>query len=204
MFVTAAFAQAETPDAGHGATLMESPVPATGEAIHVPEGSHEEAGFPPMNPEFFASQILWLAISFGVFYYVLSKTILPRIAAILENRRERIAVDLDAAERMRADADEAQAAYAQELASARENSHRIAIEARDGARADADAQRKTIEADLDSRLESAQVRIAEVKTRALADVGTIAEDAAEAILNDIAGLGVSREDVSQAVRSVRS
>ena len=71
-------------------------------------------------------------------------------------------------------------------------------------RADADAQRKTIEAELDSRLESAQARIAEVKSRALADVGTIAEDAAETILNDIAGLGVSREDVSHAVRSVRS
>ncbi|MBB3996960.1 F0F1 ATP synthase subunit B [Aureimonas pseudogalii] len=204
MFVTAAFAQAETPDAGHGATLMESPVPATGEAIHVPEGSHEEAGFPPMNPEFFASQILWLAISFGVFYYVLSKTILPRIAAILENRRERIAVDLDAAERMRADADEAQAAYEQELASARENSHRIAIEARDGARADADAQRKRIEAELDAKLEAAQAQIADVKARALADVDGIAEDAAETILAELTRLDVSREDVSRAVRSVRS
>ncbi|WP_062113491.1 F0F1 ATP synthase subunit B [Aureimonas sp. AU40] len=202
MFVTQAFAQVQSPDAGP--TLMETPVPPTGEAISVEPGHHEEAGFPPMNPEFFASQILWLAITFGVFYYVLSKTIVPRISTVLENRRERIALDLQAAERMRLDADEAQAAYEQELASARKNSARIATEARDKARADADAQRKTIEAELDGRLESAQARIAEVKMRALADVGTIAEDAAEAILNDIAGLGVSREDVSHAVRSVRS
>ncbi len=203
MFVTQAFAQVQSPEAGP--TLMETPVPPTGEAIAVQPGSqHEEAGFPPMNPEFFASQILWLAITFGVFYYVLSKTIVPRISTVLENRRERIALDLQAAERMRQDADEAQAAYEQELASARKNSARIAGEARDKARADADAQRKSIESDLDARLESAQTRIADVKARALADVGTIAEDAAEAILNDIAGLGVSREDVSRAVQSVRS
>lgn len=203
MFVTQAHAQVQSPDAGP--TLMETPVPPTGEAIAVhPGASHEEAGFPPMNPEFFASQILWLAITFGVFYYVLSKTIVPRISTVLENRRDRIALDLQAAERMRQDADEAQAAYEQELASARKNSARIAGEARDKARADADAQRKSIEADLDARLESAQARIADVKARALADVGTIAEDAAEAILNDIAGLGVSREDVSRAVQSVRS
>ncbi len=203
MFVTQASAQVQSPDAGP--TLMETPVPPTGEAIALQPGDHhEEAGFPPMNPEFFASQILWLAITFGVFYYVLSKTIVPRISTVLENRRERIALDLQAAERMRQDADEAQAAYEQELASARKNSARIAGEARDKARADADAQRKSIESDLDARLESAQTRIADVKARALADVGTIAEDAAEAILNDIAGLGVSREDVSRAVQSVRS
>ena len=208
MIVNEASAQTATPDASHdashGTTLMESPVPATGEAIAIPEGSHEEAGFPPMNPEFFASQILWLAITFGVFYYILNKVIVPRLSAILENRRERIALDLDAAERMRADADEAQAAYEQELASARENSHRIAIEARDGARADADAQRKRIEAELDAKLEAAQAQIADVKARALADVDGIAEDAAETILAELTRLDVSREDVSRAVRSVRS
>ena len=202
MFVTQALAQVQSPDAGP--TLMETPVPPTGEAIAVEPGHHEEAGFPPMNPEFFASQILWLAITFGVFYYVISKTIVPRISTVLENRRERIALDLQAAERMQADADEAQAAYEQELASARKNSARIATEARDKARADADAQRKTIEAELDSRLGAAQARIEEVKSRALADVDSIAEDAAEAILTDLAGLDVSREDVARAVRSVRS
>lgn len=208
MIVNEASAQTAAPDASHdashGTTLMESPVPATGEAIAIPEGSHEEAGFPPMNPEFFASQILWLAITFGVFYYILNKVIVPRLSAILENRRERIALDLDAAERMRADADEAQAAYEQELATARENSHRIAAQARESARADADAQRKRIESELDARLEAAQARIDEVKSKALADVDVIATDAAEAILNDVAGLSVNREDVSRAVQSVRS
>lgn len=208
MIVNEASAQTATPSAGqdasHGTTLMDAPVPATGEAISVPEGSREKAGFPPMNPEFFASQILWLAITFGVFYYVLNKVIVPRLSAILENRRDRIAVDLDAAERMRADADEAQAAYEQELAAARENSHRIAIQARESARADADAQRKRIEGELDARLEAAQARIDDVKTQALAEVDVIATDAAEAILTDVAGLSVNREDVSRAVQSVRS
>ncbi len=57
MFVTQAFAQVQSPDAGP--TLMETPVPPTGQAIAVQPGAvHEEAGFPPMDPEFFASQIL--------------------------------------------------------------------------------------------------------------------------------------------------
>ncbi|RIX98824.1 F0F1 ATP synthase subunit B [Aureimonas flava] len=205
MFVTEAFAQTEGAPDGHGTPLTAAPTPQTSEAIGVPEGAHEAGGtFPPLNPEFFASQILWLAITFGVFYYVLSKTIVPRIASVLENRRERIAADLEAAERMRADADEAQAAYEQELASARANSQKIAGEARDSARSGADAERKRIEGELDAKLDAAQARIADIKARALADVDTIATEAAEAILTELTGTDVPREDVATAVRAVRA
>ena len=205
MFVTDAFAQTGSAPDGHGTPLTTAPTPPTAEAIGVPEGAHEAGGtFPPLNPEFFASQILWLAITFGVFYYVLSKTIIPRIASVLENRRERIAADLEAAERMRADADEAQAAYEQELASARANSQKIAGEARDSARSGADAERKRIEGELDAKLEAAQSRIAEIKARALADVDTIATEAAEAIVTELTGTNVAQQDVAAAVRVVRA
>jgi len=202
MYVTPASAQVYTPEAG--ATLPEAVTPPTSVAVGVPEHSQVEGAFPPMNPEFFASQILWLAITFGVFYYVLSKAIIPRMSQVLDDRRARIDKDLLAAESMRADADEAQAAYEQELAAARANSQRIAQDARDGARTDADLQRKRIEAELDGKLESAQARIAEIKAKALADVDAIAEDAAEAIVAELTGQPASREDVSRAVRSVQA
>lgn len=205
MFVTPALAQDHTPGTDHSAPPNAVPVmPTNAETVATEHGAHEGAPFPPMNPEYFASQLLWLAITFGVFYYVLSKTIIPRIAEIIENRQGRITADLSAAERMRADADEAQAAYEQELAAARANSQRIAQDARDGARTDADLQRKRIEAELDGKLESAQARIAEIKAKALADVDAIAEDAAEAIVAELTGQPASREDVSRAVRSVQA
>lgn len=202
--MTEAFAQTEALHTGEAPTVDQTAGPLTVEQGAHTEVSHAEAPFPPLNPEFFASQILWLAITFGLFYYVLSKRIVPRIAEMLENRRERIAMDLEAAERMRTDADEAQAAYEQELAEARERSHKIALDARDGARADADAERKRITADLDDRLEAAQARIADIKNKALADVGTIAEEAAEAILTELTGTDVPRDDIAQAVRSARA
>jgi len=204
MFVTPALAQDHTPGTDHSAPPNAVPVMPTNAETVAAEPGHGDAPFPPMNPEYFASQLLWLAITFGVFYYVLSKTIIPRIGEIIENRENRIATDLMAAERMRADADEAQAAYEQELATARENSQKIALTARDDARADADLQRKRIEAELDGKLESAQARIAEIKTKALADVDAIAEDAADAILTELTGQQVPREDVSRAVRAVQA
>ncbi|MFD2237217.1 F0F1 ATP synthase subunit B [Aureimonas populi] len=199
MFVRDALAQTEAPTVGEAPVVTDGPPPPTAEAILVEE--LETGGFPPLESEFFASQILWLAITFGLLYWVMSKTLVPRLAGIIENRRDRIALDLDAAHRMRADADEAQAAYEQDLAEARERSHKIAQDARDSARADADAERKRNEAELDQKLESAQGRIAEIKAKALADVDTIAEETAQAIITELTRLDVSREEVANAVKA---
>lgn len=203
MFVTPAAAQtAEIPPAPGGTVPLAGDAGvAHGEVVHV-EGEH--AAFPPFNSQYYPSQLLWLAITFGLFYLVLQKVILPRIGGIIENRRDRIALDLEAAERMKADADEALAAYQQELAASRERSHKISLEARDAAKADADRERVRIEGETAQKLEAAQARIAAIKDAALADVGQIAEDVAETILGEVAGLQASRDEVANAVRSIRS
>jgi F-type H+-transporting ATPase subunit b len=197
MFVTEAFAQSHDP----AAVTPPDPVPPGMEEGHVQQP--HEPGFPPFNGEFFPSQLLWLAITFGIFYYMLKRTILPQIASVVEGRRTRVAADLDAAEKMRADADAAHAAYEQELGEARNRSHAIAAEARDKSKADAEAERKRTEGELDARLDAAQARIAEIKRQALADVGQIATDVAQSILTDVARIEASPEEVSGAVAAAR-
>ena len=62
---------------------------------------------PQLDTTWFASQIFWLIIAFSVLYYLLSRKALPRLAEILEARQDRIAADLDEAERLRREAEEA-------------------------------------------------------------------------------------------------
>lgn len=214
MFVSKAFAQTDPsvaePQAGPDAAAPDAAVVAPGDptaGTHSETGQTDgehEGGFPPFDSHYFPSQLLWLAITFGLFYFVLQKVILPRIAGILENRRDRIALDLEAAERMKSDADEARAAYEQELADARERSQKIAHEARDSARNEAEKERKTLDGELDEKLEAAQARISGVRDEALKDIGQIAEDTAETILREIAGMDVSRDEVAGAVSAVHS
>jgi F-type H+-transporting ATPase subunit b len=202
MFVTEA--QAQTAEPTVGTTPITAEPVTHGEHTEVPAGEHHSGVFPPMDSTYFPSQLLWLAITFGLFYWVLQKAILPRIGGIIENRRDRIALDLDAAQKMKSDADGALAAYQQELTAARERSHSIAAAARDTAKVDAEAERVRVEATLDEKLAVAQARIDEIKRSALADVGAIAEDATAAILDAVAGLDVPRDEVAGAVRAVRS
>ena len=95
----------------------------------------------------FPSQLLWLAITFGLFYLFLKRAMLPRIGNILEVRGDRIAGDLDQAARLKGEADAAVAAYEQELAEAKAKANAIGQQARDAAKAEADAERKKVEAE---------------------------------------------------------
>ena len=52
------------------------------------------AAFPPFESSTYLSQIFWLVIIFGLLYWLMSTIALPRVGAILENRRNRIEGDL--------------------------------------------------------------------------------------------------------------
>ncbi|MEW9807498.1 F0F1 ATP synthase subunit B [Mesorhizobium marinum] len=204
MFVTDAYGQetAPQPDGGHGA---EAPADAGHQAgtevAH--DGGHGEAGFPPFDSSTFPSQILWVAITFGLFYLFLKKVIMPRLSSILEVRETRIAEDLAQANTMKAEADAAAAAYEQELAEARANANVIGQQARDGAKVEAETARKSIEQSLEAKLAEAEDRVAKIKDAAMQDVGAIAEETASAIVSALGGKA-AKADVSAAVKSVRS
>ena len=85
----------------------------------------------------FPSQIFWLLITFSTLYYLLSRKALPRVSEILEARQDRIAADLDQAQRLRREAEAALATYEQGIATAQEDAHRHLSEAQTRLQADA-------------------------------------------------------------------
>lgn len=190
MFVTPGYAQEAVPAEGEAHT----------EADH---GAGEKAVFPPFDSSSFPSQLLWLAITFGLFYLFLKNVVMPRLAGILEVRSERISQDIGQAARMKGEADAAMAAYEQELAQARSNANAIGQSARDSARDAADKERKTVEAELEKKLEAAEARIATIKASAMSEVGTIAEETASTIVRELVGGSVDKAALVAAVKAAR-
>ena len=142
---------------------------------------------PQLNSAVFLPQLFWLAVIFGLLYFVMSRVALPEIAAVLEERRKRIAGDLDRAADLKAKADEAVAAYEQRLAEARMRAEALARETRDRLNAEAEERRKALEAQLNERLAAAEARIEALKSQAMSNVRTIAAEAAGAIVEQLTG-----------------
>lgn len=185
------------------ATTSETPEgPFTnGEGVVV-ETPAEHNNFPPFDASTFASQLLWFAITFAVLYYLMAKVALPRLGAIIEGRRDRIAADLDAAERLKSESEDAARSYEKALTQARAKASGIAEEARTAAKAKADAQRAETERALAEKLAVAETRITEIKNRALSEVGAIASDASEAVVNSLIGAKATPDEVNAAIQAV--
>lgn len=197
MFVTPGYAQEVAPAAVDAHTTD-----AGAQAHTEAAGGHGGGGvFPPFDTSTYPSQVLWLAITFGLFYLFLKNVVLPRVGGTLEVRRDRIAGDLDQAARMKSEADAAVAAYEQELAQAKGKANAIGQEARDAAKAEAEGKRKEVEGGLEQKLVAAEARIATIKANAMKEVGTIAEDTAHAIVQALGAGKVEKADIAAAVKA---
>src|SRR5688500_15289978 len=91
----------------------------------------QKGPFPPFQRETFASQLVWLTLTFVLLYVLMARVALPRIGAIMDERRARIADDLAQAERLKGESDAALAAYEKALADARARAQSLANETRE-------------------------------------------------------------------------
>jgi F-type H+-transporting ATPase subunit b len=197
----AVVAQAAPPvgTAGQG-THEAAPAAAHGAAAgHAEDGHGKKSHFPPFDATTFASQLLWLVLSFGLLYLLMSRVALPRIGRILEERHDRIADDLEEAAKHKAESEAAQASYEKALAEARAKANSIAGETRNRLAADSEANRKSLEAGLAAKLATAEQSIASTKTEALTHVRGIAVDATHAIVSTLIGTSPAQADVEKAV-----
>jgi F-type H+-transporting ATPase subunit b len=176
-----------------------TPVESVHQEVH--DAGHGGGAFPPFESDTFASQLLWLAITFGALYFLMSRIALPRVASILEVRSDRIATDLAEAERLKQETEAAIAAYEGSLSTARTNAQKIAGETRDKVHKEADAQRKALEDQLAGRLAKAEEQIAATKTKALENVRAIAVDAASDIVAQLLGDKPDAKAVEAAVEA---
>jgi F-type H+-transporting ATPase subunit b len=164
-------------------------------------GGEEHALFPPFDASSFAGQLIWLAITFGFLYVLMSRAALPRIGGILEQRRVRIEGDLREADRLRQETDRAIASYEAALAEARQRAHGIAEETRQSIKADIEGKRSGVEAELAQKLSTAEASIAASKTTSLGNVDAIAAEIAQTLVGQLTG-EVSASAARDAVAAV--
>jgi F-type H+-transporting ATPase subunit b len=175
-------------------------MPETNAHTQAPGGPKEP--FPPFQVQTFASQLFWLALTFIALYVLMAKVALPRIAGIMESRRRHIADDLAAAESLKQQSSAALAAYEKALADARNRAHAIASETHHQLMTEAETRRRALEEKLNAQLAEAETAIAATKSAAMANVHTIAVDAAAAIVEQLIGTTPAAKSIDKAVDEV--
>jgi F-type H+-transporting ATPase subunit b len=175
-----------------------------GEATHAATGGaeHGQGGMPQLNFADFPPQLIWLAITFLVLLVLMSKVALPRIAGVIEQRDHRIKSDLDRAERVKADADAALAAYQKTMADARAKAQAALREGQAAIAAEAAKREAEFARELGQRTKAAEETIAQAKMRALVDLRAVGAEVAGSALGKVAGLSVTPAQIQAAVDAV--
>ena len=135
----------------------------------------------------FAPQVIWLIITFAALYLLMARIGLPRREETLMSREQRIANDLDAADRLNREAHEALEAYESALAEARAKAHALAVETREKVQAEAEAQQAEAKARLAERAAEAEAQIQSARDEAMASVREIAGSAARDVVGQLLG-----------------
>ena len=158
---------------------------------------------PQLNPLDWAPQLIWLVITFGVLYLLMKWVALPKIGSVIEMRQGRIAGDLEAADKLRRETQEAIAAYEQALAEAKARAHGIVQEARNKLKDEVAAERTALDRDLAAKSAEAEAQIHQAKVSALKEVNAVASDTATEIVRRLIGIAPTKPEVSAAVAAAR-
>lgn len=139
-------------------------------------------GMPQLDLTTFSNQIFWLVVTMVVLYFIMSRVALPRIAAVLADRRGTITSDIAAAEDFKLKAQEAEAAYNQALADARTEANRIVEGAKAEMQAELDVQLAKANAEIAARSAESERHITEIRDNALAMVTDVSNDVTKEVL----------------------
>lgn len=165
---------------------------------------HGPSAFPPFESSNFAPQLIWLALSFGLLYLLMSKIALPRVENILHARAAKITKDLSEAHAFRAQSEAAAAAHDKTISDARAKAQALAQDTHAKLNAENEAKRHVLETDLNAKLAGAEAQIVETKAKAMTNVAAIASDAAAAIVQHLTGKPANPKAIAAAVAEVKA
>ena len=165
--------------------------------------AHGPAAFPPFDKSTFVPQLIWLALTFGFLYYMLSKRLLPRMAHVIEDRAGAIRSDLAQAEQLKIETEASLKAYEQALAVATANAAGIAKTQRDALAVQSEKERSAIDAQMAAKVADAEKRIEASKATALLAVSDVAKGVAGDIVAKLTGRSVSDDEIARAIAAVK-
>ena len=161
-----------------------------------------EPGLPQLDIATWPSQLFWLVVLFGAGYLVMAKVVMPRIGAVLEERRQTVDGDLEKARAASGDAAKIRADYESDLEKARIEAAEFAKQAAMEATKKAEAADAKISKKLAEKVGAAEAKLAEAKTSAMANLNDVAAEAAMAAVASLAGIKTSSAQASKTASSI--
>jgi F-type H+-transporting ATPase subunit b len=159
----------------------------------------ESGGMPQLNPEFWVSQIFWLAITFGVLYVILSKLILPKISTNLEMRKSQILENIEAAEKQREESEKRIEEYEKIVQTSKNEAKNYFKQAKEKVLKDINVKKEILDKELGQEVNKAESEIKSFRDSAPEKIKKIATETSADLLQQLIGTEANSSSISAIV-----
>ena len=161
--------------------------------------SGESGGMPQLNPEFWVSQIVWLVLTFGILYIVLSKLILPKISDNLESRKSQILENIETAETQREESEKKLKEFEKIILDSKIEAKNHFNEVRQKTLEDISNKRSALEKDIDKEISAAEEEINNLKINSNEKIKNIAVETSAELIKHLIGEEANNSSISAIV-----
>lgn len=183
-------------------TAQETPAEELEDMAEDAHAAEAKGGFPQLDTSTYSSQVFWLAVFFGLMYFMMSRIALPRVTEVLDMRQTQINTNLDRAAQLNDEAQRAKEAYDSALAEA-QDAARASIAATEAKAAERMAQDSAQFGEhARTRMAEVEKNIAKAKADALNSLADIAADVAAEMVAKVGQVQIGKAEARQAVQAV--
>lgn len=154
---------------------------------------------PQLENPWIASQLFWLFVCFAALYLVLSRVILPPLQGVISTRKNTIENDLNLAQELKAQAEQAKQSYENTLIKSRAEAQKILSDAEATAKLRTDEAKKALETQISIQLTNATAAINAKKQELLKEIMPSTAELSKLIVEKLIEQTPSPEQIKRSV-----
>jgi len=158
---------------------------------------------PQLNPEFFVSQLFWLAIFFIFLFIFLWKISLPRIAKVLEKRQNKIDENLKLAKELQEEAQKIEKKINIQISKAKEDTDEEIKSVVTSLQDNVSSQLQLLDKELEEKISKSEAEILKKRDDQMKNVNEEIRNITKMTISKIISLNVSDNDLDQTIKSYK-
>lgn len=173
-----------------------------GDAYH--KADKEIEGLPQLDFTTYTPQLFWMFVFFTLLYMIFAKKALPDISGTIEGRKNHIQSDLEAAEKLTAEADNVHDSYNESLVGAQDAATKTIQDMEGKMKIKAEKAMNDFRARSETEILSAEDRIMTAKQDAMKDMNKIVTDVTAEAVEKIIGQSADKATVQSTVEQLNA